>query len=885
MSHHPGGVPLKQSFFLLIFILLLGPLAAEDSAGDQAFLIGAYDQAEAYYQAQLDKTTESAARRRVLLKLMGVAQARHDMAAIWKFGSQLEEALKGQDDPEVAMRMHLIRGVTAVRTLDPQAAASSFSQARPLAEKLYRQGDPGGALGLAECNSYDYLGPIFIVGQPTPLEYQQACFEAYQPSIVLPASAAKPLWLMDVTRTVSWNRIWIWKAWEYFFLAYREGEQQLANQWAETSYGIGSVSLQSLQQSFQATQNLELLTGYVHVAFELTDAFPIAPWASTLLDGVASYFPKWPETAEKSHVQGRYHRSKARAAVALKKPDEALDHYLKSAEFFSRGKRRLDEMDILVEMGYVHLLDSADSPRWRQEVPGKLEQMLSLTDKIHYPLGRYYALGFLGTIRAREGNPQSAERLLKDALQQLMDWSRNETPQARAQKLNRPEVRLFSDTLVEVLLEQDKQAEAADTIGMMGRVAETAGVDLARLKGKTPQTTGRLRSLEKNLRKRGQLVVQLQSAQSQGDEPTAQRLSQQLADNRADFQKTVNNIRRDDPDFERMVSVRPSSFAKLQSVLPDDVVVVAYYPSQAKTMIFAATKEKLHVYSSDLGREDLDRLVGQSRRSLTSRQSADGALSELYQALIAPLDPLLADKNVLAVVPSGTLYYLPFAALKQDGGKPLADKVGVALLTATELPDVGSFGTRPKPSRFLALANPDGTLPGARDEVEKIAPLFAQQHAYFGPEATQDKLKGKDEVIHFATHGVLDTQDVNESYLLLSGADNRLTVGEIYGLDLAEVTLVTLSACETAVGELNPGAEIATLSQAFSVAGSKTMLGSLWKVDDEATATLMGSFYRHLTEGKSKADSLRLAQLETAAEARFESPFFWSGFVLIGDWR
>ena len=874
-----------KRYLLFFLLLLIGPLSAEVSAGDQAFLIGAYDQAEAYYLAQLDQTTEPATRRRVLLKLLGVAQARNDMAAIWKFGNELEKALQGQDDPEVAMRLHLVRGVTAMRTLDPDSAADSFGKARPLAEILYAQGDPGGALGLAECNSSDYLGPIFIVGRPTPLEYQQACLKAYQPSFQRPASATNPLWLMDVTRTVSWNRIWIWKAWEYYYLAYRSGEQQLANRWAETSFGIGNASLQSLQQSYQTTQNLELLNGYVHVAFELTDAFPIAPWATALLDGVASFFPKWPETVEKSHVQGRYHRSKGRAAVANKNWDEALDHYVKSTEFFNKSNRHLEEMDIMVEMAYVHLLDHADNPEWKQEVPRRLERMLKLTEEINYPLGRYYALGFLGTIRAHQGDPLAAERLLKDALKQLMDWSHNETPQARAQKLSRPEVRLFSDTLVEVLLEQDKKSEAADTIGLMGSVAETAGLDLGRLEGKDPETAGRLRSLEENRRERGQLMVQLQSAQSQGDQATAKQLSQQIADNRADFQKTVNNIRRDDPDFERMISVRPSSFAKLQSVLPDEVVLVAYYPSQTRTLIFAATSEKLHVYSSEMSRKQLDALVGRSRRSLLTRKDSEDALSELYQALVTPLDPLLKDKQVLAVVPSGNLYYLPFAALKQPDGKPLADKLGVSFLTATELPDVGAFGTRQKPSRLLALANPDGSLPGARVEVEKIAPLFSQRQTYFGPEATQDKLKGTGDVVHFATHGVLDSEDVNESYLLLSGDDQRLTVGEIYGLDLAEVSLVTLSACETAVGEINPGAEIATLSQAFSVAGSKTMLGSLWKVDDEATAFLMTSFYRNLTEGKSKAESLRLAQLETAGQGRFANPFFWSGFVLIGDWR
>lgn len=206
-------------------------------------------------------------------------------------------------------------------------------------------------------------------------------------------------------------------------------------------------------------------------------------------------------------------------------------------------------------------------------------------------------------------------------------------------------------------------------------------------------------------------------------------------------------------------------------------------------------------------------------------------------------------------------------------------------MTATELPDLAAFGNRPKPSRLLALANPDGSLPWARAEVEKIAPLFPEARTYYEGDATRDKIDGSEDVIHFATHGVLDAQDVNESYLVLSGDQDRLTVGEIYGLDLDKVSLVTLSACQTAVGELNPGAEIATLSQAFSVAGSKSMLGSLWKVDDEATAFFMGSFYRHLTLGNEKVEALRLAQVETSHSPLFKDPYYWSGFVLLGDWR
>jgi CHAT domain-containing protein len=877
---------LRVPFLIILLLLaLVSSATAELSEGDKLFIGGAYDEATVFYGEKYRATSEPAEKRRLLLKLLGVAQARNDLATMWTLGDLLEDALEGQDDPEVAMRLHLIRGVTSMRTFDAQTAADSFAKARPLAQSLYEKGDPGGALGLAECNSYDYLGPMFVVGRPEPKAYEEACLAAYQPCFQVPATREKPLWLMDVTRTVVWTRMWIWKAWEFYYTAYTAGEQELADRWAATSGGIGYEVIQAWSQSLQSTQNLELVAGITHIMLEMTESFPVAPWAPTLLAQAEAYIGQWPPTLEKHHMQGRFYRAKARRAVAEKKYEQALDDYQRSVQYMESSKRALDLMDVMVELGYVHLLEGATGPRWEREAKKTLEGLLPMAEEVRYPLARYYALGFLGTMRAREEEWAEAEGLLKQALQQLKEFSQNETPQARAQKLARREVRLFSDTLVDVLLRQDKKTEAMESVGQIGAISETAGLDLERVKAKNPETSRNLRSLEESRRQRGKLLVKLQSAQVAGDKASADLLSSRLADNKADFQKTVNTIRRDDPEFERMVSVRPSSFAKIQQFLPPDVVLAAYYPSAERTLVFAVTRDQSHVYASQVGRAELDSFIGQARRGLVSGKQDSAPLSKLHQVLISPIEPLLKEKKMLVVVPSGKLYYLPFPALLDQQGRPLIESVSVSFLTATELPDVAAFGSSSKPARLLALANPDGSLPGAQKEVDNIASLFTEKRVFYGKEATQDKVDGAEDVLHFATHGVLDTLDVNESYLLMSGDDERLTVGEIYGLDLGEVSLVTLSACQTAVGEFNPGAEIATLSQAFSIAGSKSMLGTLWKVDDRATAFLMERFYTYLTEGKTKAEALRLAQLETAKKPEFESPFYWSGFVLLGDWQ
>jgi CHAT domain-containing protein len=158
-------------------------------------------------------------------------------------------------------------------------------------------------------------------------------------------------------------------------------------------------------------------------------------------------------------------------------------------------------------------------------------------------------------------------------------------------------------------------------------------------------------------------------------------------------------------------------------------------------------------------------------------------------------------------------------------------------------------------------------------------------------EATLAHLKesvGEARYVHFATHGILEP-DPKESHLLLAGNPNSLTVRGIiedtYGLSFAGISLVTLSACNSNVGGFDPGARYTSLSRAFAKAGAPSVVASLWPVDDNATRDTMDAFYKELAARQPKAEALRRAQLAVMHDPKFAHPYFWSAFVLMGDWR
>jgi CHAT domain-containing protein len=183
-------------------------------------------------------------------------------------------------------------------------------------------------------------------------------------------------------------------------------------------------------------------------------------------------------------------------------------------------------------------------------------------------------------------------------------------------------------------------------------------------------------------------------------------------------------------------------------------------------------------------------------------------------------------------------------------------------------------------------------------EADAIGALVAAEQRFVarGFDANRDAIVGADltgyRYVHFATHGLVDSRYPGLSSLALSQFDAQgtprngfLRLHDIYNLRL-DADVAVLSACETALGKEIRGEGLIGLIQGFMYAGARGVVASLWQAPDRATAELMTRFYTHLIQGGLRpAAALRRAQTELAAQRRWSDPYFWSGFVLIGDWR
>jgi len=150
---------------------------------------------------------------------------------------------------------------------------------------------------------------------------------------------------------------------------------------------------------------------------------------------------------------------------------------------------------------------------------------------------------------------------------------------------------------------------------------------------------------------------------------------------------------------------------------------------------------------------------------------------------------------------------------------------------------------------------------------------------------------GQYQIVHFATHGFLDSEHPELSGIVLTMVDRHgvktdglMPLHDIYSLDLS-AELIVLSACQTALGKDIRGEGFVGMSHAFMSAGSKSVVSSLWKVDDRATAVLMREFYESmLQQGMTPAAALRSAQLKMIQDPRTSAPYYWAGFVIQGEY-
>jgi CHAT domain-containing protein len=173
-----------------------------------------------------------------------------------------------------------------------------------------------------------------------------------------------------------------------------------------------------------------------------------------------------------------------------------------------------------------------------------------------------------------------------------------------------------------------------------------------------------------------------------------------------------------------------------------------------------------------------------------------------------------------------------------------------------------------------------------RDQGKEWLDFSANRAAATDPSLAQYRM------IHFATHGLLNSEHPELSGLVLSLVDHNgqpqngfLQLQDIYNLNL-HADLVVLSACETALGKDISGEGLIGLTRGFMYAGANRVVASLWKVSDVATAQLMAEFYRAMEkDGMTPAAALRAAQIKMWQQKRWHDPYYWAAFQIQGEWK
>jgi CHAT domain-containing protein len=382
--------------------------------------------------------------------------------------------------------------------------------------------------------------------------------------------------------------------------------------------------------------------------------------------------------------------------------------------------------------------------------------------------------------------------------------------------------------------------------------------------------------------------------------------------------------------------VQPLTIEEAAQLLPDSKsAFLEFVTAQDKSYLFVLTRKdeqdrvvpELKVYAIPVTYKELKRKAERFREQLGQRDLTFRPSSRnLFQLLINPARAQLIGKDALVIVPDGPLWNLPFQALLGDDNRYLLEEYAISYAPSlTVLREMTRIRQRSRPetrgpttTTLLAMANPAlgketiqraavvyrggslAPLPEAQREALALKQLYGsdQSEVYTGAEAREDVFKaeaGKFRVLHLASHGIFNDASPMYSHILLSpgSADSKedglLEAWEIMQMDL-KADLVVLSACETARGHVSAGEGVIGLTWAFFVAGVPTTVVSQWKVESASTAKLMLGFHRTLKAGEGRENSafataraLQHAELQLLHSQQYAHPFYWAGFVVVGN--
>ena len=398
---------------------------------------------------------------------------------------------------------------------------------------------------------------------------------------------------------------------------------------------------------------------------------------------------------------------------------------------------------------------------------------------------------------------------------------------------------------------------------------------------------------ERSLRAR---LEELQTARREATGDDAEELDAQIAQARQEYSDYLLLLRTESPELSSFLRVEPVTISELQEYIDPGTRMLVYHLLPDRAVAWVLGPDSLEVAELPGRTEDLVEAIERTRRRLQNFERVEEDLAFLSRRLLEPVLPALEDAQRIGIVPHRQLHTLPFAPLPVAGGPHLIDRAALYYVPSASVLRY----TLPRRDRedpvegVLAVGNPDlgnpaYDLPFAQKEVERLRFDFPHVEFRTGAEATDrwlvENLPNYG-IIHIASHGeyLPDAPLFSAVYLAPDEeTDGVLTAQRIFSLQM-RADLVALSACQTGLGRVSAGDDVVGLNRAFTYAGTRQLLTTLWRVDDISTAILFKYFYRNHAE-HDRAQALRLAQIQLKERPEYRHPAHWAGIVLSGDWQ
>ncbi|MDY7020570.1 MAG: CHAT domain-containing protein [Cyanobacteriota bacterium] len=570
-------------------------------------------------------------------------------------------------------------------------------------------------------------------------------------------------------------------------------------------------------------------------------------------------------------------------------------------------------------------------------------------DRTKEPLSLYY----IAQIQREKGNLDTALKTIESALEIIENLRTNVDRQDLRTSFFASKQEYY-EFYIDLLMQLHKQnpekgydssalqaSERARARSLLEILTESGGEVTS---GINPKLLQEKKQLQQQLNVLEQLRVKLLSGEHTKEQ--RKKINQEIDSLLQQYRTLLSKIQATNPNYAALTQPQPLTPSEIQKqVLDQDTVLLEYSLGKHRSYLWVVTPTSIESYELPK-RQEIEVTVQAFRNSFLLptqriRRKIAEQTGKALAEVILPNSEQLGEKRLL-IVADGVLQYVPFNALPTAGNLILEDD-WTPLIVQHEIVTIPSASTlailrqemkgrTPAPRTMAVLADPvfsykdervrdiipeqvkpippelersareSGVffdrLPFTKQEAEQILNLVPAVNTtkQFGFSARREFVTSQQisqyRILHFATHGLLNSETPELSGLVLSLVDEKgeplngfLRLYDIFNLKLS-AELAVLSACETGLGENIQGEGLVGLTRGFMYSGVPRVVVSLWKVDDQATSELMVKFYqRMLEQNLSPVAALRVAQIDMWQQNKWSSPYFWAAFTLQGEWQ